>query len=94
MIRVPDILLGVGFIEVIASDEVIMSGTGFFVPTSNGVVLVTNRHIGIGRKPGSNHFQDKKGRQPDRLRVTVTLDLAYASIRVQSSRARHTDWHE
>ena len=79
MIRVPDILLGVGFIEVIASDEVIMSGTGFFVPTSNGVVLVTNRHIGIGRKPGSNHFQDKKGRQPDRLRVTVTLDLAYAS---------------
>lgn len=77
MIAIPDILIGVGFVEVIHNDAVISTGTGFFVPTANGVALVTNRHIGVGRLPGSNELKDSRGRQPDRLRVTVTLDLGY-----------------
>lgn len=69
MITFSPVQLGVAYIEVLCMDEPIGYGTGFFVQSVEGVVLITNRHVGIGRVPVTNEFKDSSLRQPTALRI-------------------------
>jgi S1-C subfamily serine protease len=57
------------YIEVFAGEQRIGSGTGFILDSPDGRMLVSNRHVIVGRKPGSNQYQDPGGRQPTSLRI-------------------------
>jgi hypothetical protein len=68
-IIIPPLLTQAMFIEVFAGEDRIGAGTGFIVEGPTGRVLLSNRHVIVGREPSSNEYKDKGGRQPDRIKV-------------------------
>ncbi|WP_424440296.1 hypothetical protein [Microbacterium sp.] len=83
MLLISPLLTHAMYIEVFAGEDRVGSGTGFIVEGPSGRMLVSNRHVVVGREPETNAYKDPQGRQPTRIRVssinelvqTVSVDL-------------------
>jgi hypothetical protein len=52
----------------------IATGTGFTCTNLDQTWLITNRHVLLGRKPGTNEYADSEGRQPTQVAITWIED--------------------
>lgn len=99
MILISPLLTLAMYIEVFAGDERIGSGTGFIVDSPDGRMLVSNRHVIVGRKPVTNEYQDEAGRQPTMIRVwsinslvqPVGVDVALFNADMTEQWVEHPD---
>ncbi|PRB71336.1 serine protease [Arthrobacter sp. MYb213] len=67
-----------------ADEEEIETGTGFTVTNLDATWLVTNRHVLIGRKPGTNEYTDLGRRQPTKAKITwVEDDLSSRNLVIE-----------
>lgn len=78
IVHFPPVLRLAVFIVAYAGDERLGTGTGFVVGEPGSRFLVSNRHVVVGRKPGSNEYQDSRGRQPTRIQV-ISLDERFTT---------------
>ena len=50
-------------------DQILGTGTGFVVQSTNGPVLITNRHNVTGRRQDNNQPLSATGGVPDRINI-------------------------
>lgn len=95
-IVLPHILTQSVKISALVDGHEIATGTGFTCSNLDETWLITNRHVLLGRKPGTNEYADSKMRQPTQAAITwVEEDLSSKSMVIELFGADHSElWIE
>lgn len=79
-ILIPHILTQAVRVRSLVEGKEFMTGSGFTCSDLGQTWLVTNRHVALGREPGSNHWIERNV-QPTQLRIDwVSDDLSCGSV--------------
>lgn len=95
-IMLPHILTQSVKVSALVEGREIATGSGFTCSNVGETWLVSNRHVLLGRKPGTNHYADSQRRQPTQMKLTwVKEDLSSESMIVDLFDANRSElWIE